>query len=172
MDVIIDEMTEEDWPAVRTILQEGIATGQASFQKEAPDWKRWDRNHWPGCRLVARRGGTVIGWAALRPASSKEFYAGVMEESVYVGTAQQGGGVGKKLLQALIESSEKEGIWTLEALVFPENDASVALHRSLGFRLVGRRERLGQMNGVWRDVLLMERRSPVTGVSPDAVSPG
>lgn len=163
MEVIIDEMTEEDWPAVLAIQQEGIATGQASFEQKVPDRVRWDREHSDRCRLVARRGGEIVGWAALRPASSKKFYTGVMEESVYVSEAHRGAGAGRRLLQALIEASEREGIWTLEALIFPENRASLALHRSLGFRLVGRRERLGQMNGVWRDVLLMERRSAVAG---------
>jgi L-amino acid N-acyltransferase YncA len=164
MGVIIDEMKEEDWPAVQAIHRQGLATGQASFEEEVPDWDRWNRTHWPTCRLVARRGGKVIGWAVLRPASSKEFYLGVMEDSVYVSPRQRGGGVGKKLLRELIEISEREGIWTLQALIFPENQASLALHRSLGFRRVGRRERLGQMNGVWRDVILMERRSTVVGV--------
>jgi len=163
MDVVIDEMKEKDWPAVRSIHQEGIATGQASFEQKVPDRDRWNREHLDRCRLVARRGGQVVGWAALRPASIKKFYAGVMEDSVYVSEAQRGEGVGKKLLRALIEASERNGIWTLQALIFPENTASVALHRSLGFRLVGLRERLGQMNGVWRDVLLMERRSAVAG---------
>ena len=163
MDVVIDEMKKEDWPAVRTIHQEGIATGQASFETKVPDWDQWNRNHLPACRLVARLDGKVVGWAALRPAYSKEFYSGVMEDSVYVGASQRGGGVGKKLLQALIEVSERNGIWTLQALIFPENRASVALRESLGFRRVGRRERLGQMDGVWRDVLLMERRSAVAG---------
>lgn len=159
MEVVIDEMKEADWPAVRTIHQEGIATGQASFEKEVPGRARWDREHLGRCRLVARRGGEIVGWAALRPASNKEFYGGVAEESVYVSAAQRGKGVGRKLLRALIEASEREGIWTLEALIFPENRASVALHRSLGFRRVGLRERLGRMDGVWRDVILMERRS-------------
>jgi len=163
MEVVIDELKEEDWPAVRAIHQQGLATGQASFEKEVPDWPRWNQTHWLTCRLVARHGRRVVGWAALRPASSKEFYSGVMEDSVYVSTEHRGGGVGKKLLRALIEASERNGIWTLQALIFPENRASVALHRSLGFRLVGRRERLGQMNGVWRDVILMERRSAVAG---------
>jgi len=163
MEVIIDEMKEEDWPAVRTIHQEGIATGQASFETEVPDRGRWNHEHLDRCRLVARRDGKVIGWAALRPASAKRFYGGVMEDSVYVSAEQRGCGVGGKLLRALIETSEREGIWTLQALIFPENRASEALHRALGFRLVGRRERLGQMNGVWRDVLLMERRSDAAG---------
>ena len=163
-ELVIDEMKEEDWPAVRTIHQEGLATGQASFEKKVPDRVQWNRSHWPACRLVARRGGAIVGWAALRPASNKEFYSGVMEDSIYVSAKQRGDGVGKKLLRALIETSERNGIWTLQALIFPENRASVALHRSLGFRRVGLRERLGQMNGVWRDVILMERRSAVTGL--------
>jgi L-amino acid N-acyltransferase YncA len=168
-DVLIEEMRPEDWPQVQAIHEEGIATGQASFERQVPGWEEWDRRHLPICRLVARCDGEMIGWAALRPASQKSFYHGVAEDSVYVKRTWWGRGVGGKLLRALVEQSEHSGIWTLQALIFPENAISIALHESERFRIVGLRERLGQMDGVWRDVMLLERRSWVVGVSS---SPG
>jgi L-amino acid N-acyltransferase YncA len=167
MDIVVDKMTPKDWQAVRTIYLEGIATGNATFETEAPDWEKWDRDHLADCRLVARKDvrplGRVVGWAALRPVSGRCVYAGVVAISVYVAAAARGQGVGKALLQALIETSEQQGIWTLEAGIFPENAASLTLHKSCGFREVGRRERIGRMDGVWRDVMFMERRSQVVG---------
>lgn len=157
-------MREEDWPAIRSIYVEGIATGDATFETGAPEWEEWDQAHLPGCRLVARSGGEVVGWAALSSVSGRCVYSGVAEVSVYVASAARGRGVGKALLEALVEASERGGIWTLQAGMFPENSISIALHKSCGFREVGRRERLGQLHGVWRDVVLLERRSKTVGV--------
>jgi L-amino acid N-acyltransferase YncA len=159
----IEPMLAEDWEAVRRIYLEGIATGNATFEQEAPSWEEWDRRHRPDCRLVARGDGGVVGWAALSPYSGRYVYRGVAEESVYVAAAARGTGVGQALLAALVGAAEQAGYWTLQAGVFPENAASLALHQACGFRIVGRRERIGQMDGVWRDVLLLERRSRVTG---------
>ena len=162
--MIIDELQTGDWPAVRSIYQEGIDTGHATFEAHAPAWEQWDADHIATCRLVARNSSRIAGWAALSPVSSRCVYAGVAEVSIYVAAASRGQGTGKALLQALIEASERQGIWTLQAGIFWENRASIALHQRCGFRVVGRRERLGLMHGVWRDVALLERRSRVTGV--------
>jgi phosphinothricin acetyltransferase len=160
----IEPMRPEDWPAVRAIYLEGIATGNATFEQTAPEWEKWDAGHLSAARMVARSdAGDVLGWAALSGVSSRCVYAGVAEVSVYVAQSARGQGVGRKLLAQLIADSEAEGIWTLQAGIFPENAASIALHERAGFRVVGRRERLGQMNGRWRDVVLMERRSQVAG---------
>ncbi|HEX8178510.1 MAG TPA: GNAT family N-acetyltransferase [Pyrinomonadaceae bacterium] len=164
MDVTIAEMTAEDWPRVRAIYVEGMDTGQATFETDAPAWAAWDRARLPAPRLVARVGGEVAGWAALSPVSARQVYAGVADVSVYVGAAHRGRGLGRMLLRALIDASERVGIWTLQAGIFPENEASLRLHRACGFREVGRRERIGQMRGVWRDTLLLERRSRTVGV--------
>lgn len=160
---MIDKMAPSDWPAVRRIYEEGIETGDATFESEPPPWEEWDAAHLPACRLVAREGDSVLGWAALSLVSERCVYAGVAEVSVYVSLNATGRGVGKTLMGALIEASEREGIWTLQAGIFPENVASLRLHLGCGFREVGRRERLGRINGVWRDVVLMERRSDVVG---------
>jgi L-amino acid N-acyltransferase YncA len=157
-------MTAADWPTVRTIYEQGVATGHATFQTVAPAWDAWDAAHLPSCRLVARLDGRVIGWAALSPVSSRAVYAGVAEVSVYVAADARGRGVGRALLQALVTTSEDDGRWTLQAGIFPENVASVHLHEQCGFRVVGRRERIGALAGVWRDVLLLERRSALVGV--------
>jgi phosphinothricin acetyltransferase len=160
----IDDMKREHWQAVRAIYREGIATRNATFEQDAPGWEAWDRGHLSDCRLVARgKDDEVLGWIALSPVSGRCVYAGVASLSVYVAAAAQGQGIGKALLNAAIKASEQEGIWTLEAGIFPENEASLALHRSCGFREVGRRERIGQMDGVWRDVILLERRSQIVG---------
>jgi L-amino acid N-acyltransferase YncA len=158
--VVIRELEARDWPAVRSIFEEGIATGQATFETEAPSWEAWDGAHSGG--LVADEDGEVVGWAALSPYSPRAVYAGVAEESVYVAARARGRGMGRTLLQALIERSERAGVWTLLAGIFPENRTSVTLHLGCGFRVVGVHERLGRMNnGEWRDVLLLERRSEV-----------
>ncbi len=160
----VRKMTPADWDAVRSIYLEGIATSQATFETVAPSWKKWDSDHLPFARLVAIGGGQDIkGWAALSRVSARVVYAGVAEVSVYVETNSRGQGVGKILLDRLVCESEKNGIWTLQASVFPENRASVALHKSCGFRTIGTRERIGKLNGAWRDTLLMERRSKVVG---------
>jgi phosphinothricin acetyltransferase len=160
---VIRPMTPGDWPAVRAIYEEGIATGHATFESAAPSWETWDGGHLKTCRLAAVDGDRVIGWAALSPVSGRCVYAGVAEVSVYVGASARGLGLGRRLLEALVAESERHGIWTLQAGVFPENAASLAVHERSGFRIVGCRERLGQMNGVWRDVLLLERRSATIG---------
>jgi L-amino acid N-acyltransferase YncA len=162
-------MLPEHWPAVRAIYLEGIATGHATFQQTAPDWDEWDAGHLPTCRLVALDEApdeapdeaNVTGWAALSAISRRPVYAGVAEVSVYVAERARGKGVGKELLAQLIRQSEQVGFWTLQAGIFPENIASIGLHKSHGFRLVGIRDRLGRMNGRWRDVCLLERRSPL-----------
>ena len=164
MEPVTEELRPQDWPAVRAIYQEGIVTGNATFETQVPAWEDWDASHPEDCRLVARRGGHIVGWGALSPASGRCVYAGVAEVSVYVAAAARGQGIGKRLLQALIEVSERQGIWTLQAGVFPENEASIALHKSCGFREVGTRARIGQLRGVWRDVVLLERRSDTVGV--------
>jgi phosphinothricin acetyltransferase len=160
----ITKLLPADWPVVRAIYEEGIATGQATFETAAPEWPAWDAAHRADCRLVARQGGQIIGWAALSPVSSRCVYEGVAEVSVYIAATARRQGAGRALLAALIEASETAGIWTLQAGIFPENEASVALHQSCGFRVVGRRERLGRHHGVWRDALLLERRSSRVGV--------
>jgi phosphinothricin acetyltransferase len=159
-----DKMLPEDWEVVKKIYEEGIATGQATFQQKAPGWGEWNNDHLKHSRIVARENGQVLGWAALTAVSGRCVYAGVGEVSVYVSTKARGKGLGKQLLQKLIEESEANDIWTLQAGIFPENIASIKIHEDRGFRVVGRRERIGQMNGVWRDTMLMERRSKITGV--------
>lgn len=159
----IRPMTATDWPAVADIYNQGIETGNATFETAVPDWETWSAAHLSTCRLVAEQQGQITGWAALSPVSGRCVYAGVCEVSVYVAAEARGRGVGSRLLQALIDAAEKEGVWTLQAGIFPENAPSVRLHHLCGFRIVGRHERLGQLNGVWRDVLLMERRSQVVG---------
>jgi L-amino acid N-acyltransferase YncA len=150
-----------DWDDVARIYADGIASGDATFETEVPGWTDWDRAHLAGHRLVASADGRRVGWAALAPVSGRCVYGGVAEVSVYVAADARGRGVGTALLAALVASSEAGGLWTLQAGVFPENEASVRLHERAGFRLVGRRERLGRLGGEWRDVLLFERRSPV-----------
>ncbi|WP_158827005.1 GNAT family N-acetyltransferase [Mucilaginibacter lacusdianchii] len=155
----------EHWPDVERIYLEGIATGQATFQTDAPSWEDWNNGHLPTLRFVAAtEKGEIAGWVALTPVSGRCVYAGVAEVSVYVGQSFRGQKVGLKLLQHLITESERSGIWTLQAGIFPENEASVNLHTKLGFRIIGYRERLAKQYGVWRDVYLLERRSHVVGV--------
>jgi len=161
----VEKMLPGHWPEVRAVYLEGVASGDATFETEAPEWERWDASHLRACRLVALAdGGRVAGWAALSPVSARKVYAGVAEVSVYVGAGFRGRGVGRALLEALVRESESEGIWTLQAGVFPENVASVGLHKACGFREVGRRERVGRLKGRWRDTDLLERRSRTVGV--------
>jgi phosphinothricin acetyltransferase len=160
----IETLRESDWRAVREIYREGIATGDATFETEPGEWPEWDAAHLRHSRLVARGGGSVGGWAALSPVSRRAVYAGVAEVSVYVAAAYRGQGLGRGLLAALVAESEVQGIWTLQAGIFPENRASLHIHKRLGFREVGRRERIGQRDGQWRDTVLMERRSKVVGI--------
>jgi len=163
--ISIRKLEAADWPAVERIYLEGIATGQATFQTEAPAWADWDKSHLADLSFVAvAEGGDVAGWVALSPVSSRCVYAGVAEVSVYVAADFRGQQVGSRLLTHLIASSEQANIWTLQAGIFPENEASVKLHQKLGFRIVGLRERVAKHHGVWRDVYLLERRSQAVGV--------
>jgi L-amino acid N-acyltransferase YncA len=162
--VLVGAMTPQDWDAVRAIYLEGIRTGNATFEKSAPDWQTWDTGHLKWCRLVARVASEILGWAALSAVSGRCVYAGVAEVSVYVADRARGRKIGLSLLDALVTASEREGIWTLQAGIFPENVPSIELHKRAGFRIIGTREKLGCMDGRWRDVILMERRSTVVGV--------
>jgi L-amino acid N-acyltransferase YncA len=155
----IRELLPQDWPQVSVIYEEGILGGNATFETGVPSWETWDAGRLPGHRLVATLDDDVVGWAALSPYSERACYQGVAEVSIYVANRVQGLGFGRQLLAALIASSDAGGIWTLQAGVFPENEASIALHTALGFRIVGVRERLGRLQSVWRDVVLLERRT-------------
>jgi phosphinothricin acetyltransferase len=163
MTVAVEPLLPVHWPAVRSIYLEGLAGGHATFETEAPDWPAWDAAHLPHCRLIAREEDAVLGWAALAPVSRRAVYAGVAEVSVYVAARGRRKGIGRRLLEELIRRSETEGIWTLQASIFPENAASVRLHEACGFRQLGRRERIGRHHGVWRDTVLYERRSSIAG---------
>jgi phosphinothricin acetyltransferase len=164
-DVRIEPLRPVDWPAVAAIYGQGIASGNATFETEVPSWERWNASHLPDHRLVARAGpaGEVVAWAALAPVSDRCAYAGVVENSVYVADRARGLGVGRRLLTELVEGAERAGIWTVQTGIFPENTASLALHQRCGFRVVGVRERVGQLHGRWRDVVFLERRSTVAG---------
>jgi L-amino acid N-acyltransferase YncA len=165
MTLVIASMTPHHWDAVRRILREGIDAGSATFETRTPTWEDWDAAHRADCRLVAVQDGAVVGWAALTPVSPRAAYAGVAEVSVYVAAESQGQGVGRALLGRLIAEAEATGIWTLQATVFPENTASLALHRAAGFRAVGRRERIARLREQWHDTVLLERRSAVVGTA-------
>jgi phosphinothricin acetyltransferase len=165
--VLLRTMQASDWPDVRRIYQEGIDTGHATFESAAPDWVAFNAAKLPAHRHVATTGeGTVLGWAAVSPVSSRPAYAGVVEHSIYVDPAARGLGIGRVLLQALIDSTESAGLWTIQASVFPENTPSLRLHAAAGFTTVGRRHRIarmphGPLAGHWRDTLLIERRSTI-----------
>jgi L-amino acid N-acyltransferase YncA len=155
----IRDLRPQDWPDVVRIYEEGMLTGNATFETQLPSWEAWDAGHLAEHRLVVTLDDEVVGWAALSPYSDRECYRGVAEESIYMAESARGLGFGRQLLAALVASTEAAGIWTLQAGIFPENEASIALHVALGFRVVGVRERLGRSRGVWRDVVLLERRS-------------
>jgi L-amino acid N-acyltransferase YncA len=159
----IRTMLPEDWPAVRKIYEEGISTGNATFETELPDWHKWNSNHRQNCRLVASNANEILGWAALTSVSVRQVYSGVAEVSLYVAAVARGRGLGKALLQALVNESEADGVWTLQAGIFPENTVSIAVHESCGFRKVGIRSRIGKLDKTWRDVFLLERRSSKVG---------
>jgi L-amino acid N-acyltransferase YncA len=161
--VNVRDLRPVDWPEVARIYADGIATKNATFEAEVPSWEDWDAAHLAEHRFVGIDDGRVVGWIALAPVSERCCYAGVAEVSVYVGAEARGRGVGSTLLEAVVASSERAGIWTIQTGVFPENEASLALCRRFGFRLVGTRRRLGQLDGIWRDVLLLERRSEAIG---------
>ena len=160
----IENLLPEHWEQVKSIYESGIATGNATFQTSAPDWEEWNQSHIQNCRLVAIENGRVLGWAALTPVSGRCVYAGVAEVSVYVHEDARAKGVGDSLLKALIEASEAANFWTLQAGIFPENTASLHVHEKNGFRKVGFREKIGKMKEVWRDTILLERRSTKTGL--------
>ncbi len=158
--VVVDALRPDDWPAVEAIYSEGIATGHATFETTVPMWEEWDASHLPDHRFVARSDGVVIGWIAASAVSGRCVYRGVVEHSVYVAEHARGRGVGRRLLEALVASTEAAGIWTIQSGIFPENTASLALHEGCGFRRVGIRVRLGEHEGRWRDVVMIERRVP------------
>jgi len=163
MDIELRPLKQDDWIVVADIYKHGIETGNATFQKDIPTWEDWNSGHLKTCRVVASLDNEIIGWAALTPVSGRCVYAGVADVSVYVSNQFKGQKIGTKLLKTLISESEKEGIWTLQASIFPENAASLKLHENLGFRKVGFREKIGKMNNIWRDTILLERRSKIIG---------
>lgn len=155
----IRKLLDTDWPQVKLIYEKGINTGNATFQTSAPSWQDWNESHLAICRIIAESNSQIIGWAALTPVSSRCVYAGVAEVSVYVDPEHSGKGIGLALLEELVHLSETEGIWTLQAGIFPENTASLRIHEKAGFRTLGIREKIGKQNGIWRDTVLLERRS-------------
>jgi L-amino acid N-acyltransferase YncA len=157
-------ITENDYQAIAEIYLQGIATGYATFQTEAPEWEVLDKSHLSFCRLAVFEGEEMLGWAALSPVSSRCVYGGVAEVSIYVASNARGKGIGKKLLAQLIKESEENGLWTLQSGIFPENIGSIKLHEDMGFRKIGYREKIGNMNGVWRDNVILERRSKIVGL--------
>ena len=163
-EIKLDQMTDKSWADVARIYESGIATKNATFQTEAPDWESWDKAHRKDCRLIAIINDKIVGWAALSPVSSRCVYAGVAEVSVYVDSDFRGMGIGDKLMDSLIKQSELNDIWTLQAGVFPENIASIRLHHKHGFRTIGIKERVGKMDKTWRDVAMLERRSSTVGI--------
>lgn len=164
MNYQIESMNDSDWEQVRDIYRQGLATGNATFETTAPGWEDWNNGHLVHSRLVARSENNVLGWAALSPVSKRQVYSGVAEVSVYVGENGRGNGIGRALLKSLIEISEQNGIWTLQASIFPENTASVKLHLQFGFREIGKRERIAKLAGVWRNTVILERRSKSVGI--------
>lgn len=162
--VQIREMKASDWDEVAQIYADGIATGYATFEQTIPTYESWDKAHLTECRLVAEEEGSILGWAALSPVSSRCVYGGVGEVSVYVGDQCRGKGVGKSLMEQLILESEKAGFWTIQSGIFPENQASIKLHEKVGFRFIGKRERVGKIHGQWKDNLLFEKRSITIGI--------
>jgi phosphinothricin acetyltransferase len=157
----IDDLRPEHWPEIARIYAEGIATGNATFETQVPSWERWDAAHLSAHRFVALEGDRVVGWVAASAVSDRCVYDGVIEHSVYVEADARGRGIGKVLLERLIESTEAAGIWTIQSGIFPENEASLHAHEAVGFKVVGRRKRIGKLAGVWRDVIFIERRTEV-----------
>ncbi len=163
--IALRTMTSDDWSQVASIYEQGIATGFATFETTVPNYESWDSAHIQECRLVAESEDEILGWAALSPVSSRCVYGGVGEVSVYISEAARGKGIGKALIQELIQESEKAGYWTIQSGIFPENQASIKLHEKVGFRFMGKRERIGKTkDGIWKDNLLFERRSKIIGI--------
>ncbi|MDB4903083.1 MAG: ywnH [Mucilaginibacter sp.] len=160
----IELLTKRHWPQVKAIYESGVATGNANFTHPATQWNNWDNAHVKTCRLVAIENDEVLGWAALAAVSDNCVFTGVAEDSVYVAENSRGKGIGKQLLKEIVKSSEENNFWTLESRIFPENIASIKIHEENGFRIVGSRERIGQLHGIWRDTLLLERRSIIVGI--------
>jgi len=158
-EAVLRPMSAEDWSQVAEIYRQGIETKNATFETQIPDWEKWDSSHVGSCRIVATIQNSIVGWAALVPVSARKVYRGVGEISIYVSSKNKGSGIGTKLLEELITESEKAGFWTLQAGIFPENTASLKMHQNHGFRIVGYREKIGKMDGIWRDTMLLERRS-------------
>lgn len=165
IEIELRAMLPEDWPSVSKIYSEGMSTGYATFEQQTPSYETWSINHLKKCRLVAFLGDKCMGWAALSPVSRRAVYSGVAEVSIYISTHAQGKGVGSKLMQALIMQSEESGLWTLQSGIFPENNGSIKLHEKMGFRYIGKRERIAQRDGIWKDNLLFERRSKIVGTN-------
>ena len=163
-------MIKEDWDQVAEIFRQGIETGNATFETQIPSWDKWDLTHVQSCRIVATIENVVVGWAALIPVSARKVYAGVGEVSIYISNKYKGLKIGTRLLKKLIEESETEGFWTLQAGIFPENTASIQLHQNHGFRIIGYREKIGLMSGIWRDTILLERRSKKIGTQPGTLT--
>jgi L-amino acid N-acyltransferase YncA len=166
MEVKFRPMTQEDWEQVAEIFSQGIETGNATFETQIPSWDKWDLTHVPSCRIVATIENVVVGWVAMIPVSARKVYAGVGEVSIYISNKYKGLKIGTRLLKKLIEESETEGFWTLQAGIFPENTASIQLHKNHGFRIIGYREKIGIMGSIWRDTILLERRSKKIGTQP------
>lgn len=162
--IMITELLHSDWNCVREIFIEGIKTTNATFRTEAPSWDEWNQDHLTNGRFVAKKNGKVVGWVALSPISSMSAFSGVVEVSIYIASNAAGMGIGSQLLRHVIAASEQHQIWTIQAMIFPENTASINLHRKFGFEEIGIRKKMGRLNGVWRDVLLLERRSNTVGV--------
>jgi L-amino acid N-acyltransferase YncA len=162
-EIVFRQMVANDWSDVAEIYRQGIETGNATFQVQVPSWEEWDKEHLKACRIVAVNENKIVGWAALSPVSGRCVYAGVAEVSVYVSNSFKGQQIGTKLLERLISESEQQGLWTLQAGIFSENIPSLQIHKSLGFREVGYREKIGKMNGIWRNTVLLERRSKTIG---------
>ena len=158
-------MLQHDWPLVRAIYEQGIASGHATFETNAPDWQQWDAAHCSNGRLLILQQNEIVGWAALSKASQRQVYSGVAEVSIYIAAAARGKGLGSQLLSALVNAAEAAGYWTLQSSIFPENKASVQMHLKNGFRIIGYRERVACMNGQWRNTVLLERRSTVNGIT-------
>ena len=152
-----------DWPQVKLIYQQGIDTKQATFETKVPEWNGWNQKYYPFCRFVALDQKIIVGWATLAPVSKRTVYKGVAEVSVYIASNARGQGIGFALLQHLVTASEEAGIWTLQSSIFPENEASIYIHQKAGFRIVGTREKIGQLHGTWKDNIFMERRSKLIG---------
>ena len=164
MKLDIKKMKDEDWDAVVRIYKLGMDTGIATFETEVPTWDKWDNSHLKTCRLTAWIDDQIVGWAALSPVSSRCVYGGVAEVSVYIDTNYNRRGVGTKLLKVLIVESESAGIWTLQSGIFPQNETSINLHKKLGFREIGYKERIGKRDDVWYNNILLERRSKIIGI--------